>query len=260
MSRLTFRAFILGPDAEREASRWPPLLAVLGALAIVIAGQLAPIVAVGMMLATRRHHGVGRAVPAPDPDAIARVFQERGLALTVLSQAVLALLTFALASCYRMRPVTALGLEPPKGGARTYVYAILVMVPLLAIINFATYTIAPQAYMSDYRQFLELARGPQPWLAFVAVGIGAPMWEEALFRGFLLAPLAASIRFWPAAALISAAWAALHFTYSATGLAEVFLVGLFFAWLVRRTGSLWVPILCHAAYNSVLFLSLRYWV
>jgi membrane protease YdiL (CAAX protease family) len=36
------------------------------------------------------------------------------------------------------------------------------------------------------------------------------------------------------------------------------MIGLFFAWLLRQTGSLWVPISCHAAYNALLFLALRY--
>ena len=42
------------------------------------------------------------------------------------------------------------------------------------------------------------------------------------------------------------------------GIIEVFLIGLFFSWLLWRTGSLWVAIFCHALYNSLIVLVLRY--
>ena len=41
------------------------------------------------------------------------------------------------------------------------------------------------------------------------------------------------------------------------GLAEVFLIGLYFSWLIKKTGSLRVPLFCHAIYNlSVILLLL----
>ena len=59
--------------------------------------------------------------------------------------------------------------------------------------------------------------------------------------------------------LISTAlWTALHAGYSAVGIVEVFLIGLFFSWLLWRTGSLRVAIFCHALYNSLIVLVLRY--
>ena len=50
----------------------------------------------------------------------------------------------------------------------------------------------------------------------------------------------------------------MHYGYTAMGLTEVFLIGLLFAWLLWRTGSLRVAIFCHALYNSVIVLVLRY--
>jgi membrane protease YdiL (CAAX protease family) len=38
----------------------------------------------------------------------------------------------------------------------------------------------------------------------------------------------------------------------------VVLIGFYFSWLLVRTGSLWVPIFCHATYNTALVLALRY--
>jgi membrane protease YdiL (CAAX protease family) len=40
------------------------------------------------------------------------------------------------------------------------------------------------------------------------------------------------------------------------GLADVFANGLLFCWLLWRTGSLRVPLFCHAAYNGAIVLAL----
>ena len=53
-------------------------------------------------------------------------------------------------------------------------------------------------------------------------------------------------------------WAALHANYTAFGIAEVFLIGLLFCWLLWRTGSLRGAIFCHALYNSLIVIVLRF--
>jgi CAAX protease family protein len=83
--------------------------------------------------------------------------------------------------------------------------------------------------------------------------------EELLFRGFLLAALAGSaVGFWPGALIVTGLWTVLHAGYSPAGIVEVFLIGLYFSWLLWRTGSLRVAIFCHAFYNSLVVLALRY--
>ena len=44
----------------------------------------------------------------------------------------------------------------------------------------------------------------------------------------------------------------MHAGYSLVGILEVFLIGMFFSWLLWRTGSLRVAIVCHAVYNSLV--------
>jgi hypothetical protein len=106
---------------------------------------------------------------------------------------------------------------------------------------------------------VDLVRGPNWGLAAAVIGIGAPLSEELLFRGFLLSALAQSrTGFWWAAIVSSALWTALHVGYSAVGILEVFVIGLFFSWLLWRTGSLRVAIFCHAVYNSLIVLALRF--
>ncbi len=253
MSILTFRAFLAGPDAWRAQSPWHPVLATLATVAVIVFGQVVPILLLEVMSG-------GRLATAPvdaGPDAVHQMMEGAGASILLLSQACLALLTIAAASFYGARFSEVLNLETPVGGHRAYLYAIAVMVPMLLAANAAAYTLSPAGFMSDFEQFAKLANTSQPVTAFLSIAIGAPLWEEMLFRGFLLAPLVGGLGFWPAAVLVSGAWTVMHIGYSTAGLAEVFLIGLFFSWLLRRTGSLWVPIACHAAYNGCLFLALR---
>ena len=56
--------------------------------------------------------------------------------------------------------------------------------------------------------------------------------------------------------MTTAIWTMLHSDYSAPGMIEVGIIGLYFSWLLYRTGSLRVTIFCHAVYNSMLILAL----
>ena len=90
------------------------------------------------------------------------------------------------------------------------------------------------------------------WLLWLALIVGAPLFEETFFRGFLLPGFARSF-LRPAGAVIltAALWALLHLQYDAYGIATVFLVGLLFGAARVRTGSLWVPLALHALVNLV---------
>jgi len=112
---------------------------------------------------------------------------------------------------------------------------------------------------TDLRPFVGFMTGSDWLLALLVVGIGAPLSEELLFRGFLLSALAKTRLGFAGAALISTTlWTALHAGYSLVGIVEVFTIGLFFSWMLWRTGSLRVPIFCHALYNSLIVCMLRF--
>jgi hypothetical protein len=64
--------------------------------------------------------------------------------------------------------------------------------------------------------------------------------------------------FWGGALVVSGLWTALHIGYSLAGVIEVFLIGIYFSWLLWRTGSLRVALFCHALYNSLIVLVLRH--
>lgn len=222
------------PTGIGQQNRWPPGLAALATVA-VLAGAVAVASAVSALVAA-------------DGLAWLIVFQ-----VAVLAQVVW------LAGAFGGAPRHVLSLVPPRGGLRVVwpaVAALGVFATLYAALVFAA---DRAALMRDLSQAASLARSDAWLLVMVAIGIGAPLSEEMLFRGFLFPALARSRLGLAGAALVSTlAWTTLHAGYSLYGLVEVFLVGLYFSWLVVRTGSLWVPILCHAIYNTAIMLGLRW--
>jgi len=143
-----------------------------------------------------------------------------------------------------------LALGSPVQGKRVYLASFLAMVTVSGLFSALAWWVWPQQVLADLAFFEEFIRSDAWWLAVLVIGLGAPVMEELLFRGFLFPALAQTrIGLIGAAVSTSAGWAALHAGYSSLGLIEVFAVGLYFSWLLVRTGSLRVPMFCHAAYN-----------
>ena len=87
------------------------------------------------------------------------------------------------------------------------------------------------------------------WLpAFLIVGLS----EEFTFRGYAQYTLASGIGFWPAAVVLSAGFTAAHLGNSGEspmGLAQVFVFGMVFCFVLLRTGNLWWGVGFHAAWD-----------
>ena len=78
----------------------------------------------------------------------------------------------------------------------------------------------------------------------------APAGEEIMFRGFLFRGWARSERSaWPAIIVISVLWAGLHVQYDWTGVAQIFVIGLFLGWMRWRSGSTLLTFVLHALFN-----------
>jgi membrane protease YdiL (CAAX protease family) len=83
---------------------------------------------------------------------------------------------------------------------------------------------------------------------FVVVGF----FEEFFFRGYALYTIADGIGFWPAAILLSLCFGVVHrqnVGENWIGVAGVVLVGLFWSFTLKRTGSLWFAVGMHAAFD-----------
>ena len=89
-------------------------------------------------------------------------------------------------------------------------------------------------------------------LFLAAVGLVAPLSEELTVRGFLYRGFAAS-RLGPAGAILftSALWASIHVQYDWFFIGEVFALGVILGWMRYRSGSTWLTVILHGAYNLI---------
>ncbi len=89
-------------------------------------------------------------------------------------------------------------------------------------------------------------------LAWGATFVALSLSEELTFRGYLLFVVARRMRFWPAALLLSAAFAVAHLGNhgeNLLGIVQIAEIGLLFCLMIRRTGNLWFAIGFHAAWD-----------
>ena len=169
-----------------------------------------------------------------------------------LMQLIVIVLVLLAAGMSGGRPRTVLAMREMPG-ASVLLPALGAMVLLIAPYNLAVHLISPDSVVQDLQPFAGFMRSDLALLAAVVIGIGAPLSEEMLFRGFLQSALAKTrIGYFGASLVTTMGWTALHAGYTPAGLVEVFLIGLLLSWLLWRTGNLWVTIVCHAAYNLTL--------
>lgn len=91
-------------------------------------------------------------------------------------------------------------------------------------------------------------------LYLAVVAVAAPLWEEAIFRGFLLASLTRHVPPRIAVAASSLVFALAHF--APQRVAPLLLLGLLFGWLFSRTRSLGAAVLAHSLWNVYIFAGL----
>lgn len=85
----------------------------------------------------------------------------------------------------------------------------------------------------------------------LAIAIGGPIMEEFVFRRSFIALMEPSIGFWFSAIISSAVFSIIHldghfFVY--------FSMGLFFAFLYKKTGRIWTSILSHCGMNALVVI------
>ncbi|MFV2001189.1 MAG: lysostaphin resistance A-like protein [Acidimicrobiia bacterium] len=95
---------------------------------------------------------------------------------------------------------------------------------------------------------------------FAAVAVGAPLIEEIIFRGMLLAALARRLSRWPAILLSAAIFASVHLLdpNAVAVIPGLFLLGVALAWAAMRTGNLSLPIALHSGINVLAAISILY--
>ncbi|KAL4448478.1 hypothetical protein ABPG75_005697 [Micractinium tetrahymenae] len=91
-------------------------------------------------------------------------------------------------------------------------------------------------------------------LWFGVLAVCAPVWEELIFRGFLLPSLARYLPRWGALAATSLLFAMVHF--SREGLLPLLLLGCVFGGAYASTRNLLAPIALHSLWNVCLLVQL----
>ena len=117
-----------------------------------------------------------------------------------------------------------------------------------------TEALAPGLAPPDLAGDLGLGDGTSPAmlvLAYIVVGLGAPLTEEVFARGFVFAGLMARWGAWPAILVSAALFGAAHLSLGL--LIPAFLSGAVFAWVYWRSGSIWPVVSAHVIQNTLAF-------
>lgn len=209
---------------------------------------LAALLLVALPLLARRNYGrLLSALESGQRNRLASTFRR-----TVLRQTALG--SLLLLMWWRQgRPLAGLGLTAPHGSG-----FLAAAVVAAALLTYAAWQIGRVARDPKLRQQVRerldatsvgdlLPRTRGEMSTFVAVALSAGIWEELLYRGFLIAWAG----YWlgPVGGLLAAAVAfgIGHLYQGAAGVAKTTVAGLVAGGLLWLSGSLWIPMLLHAA-------------
>ena len=155
---------------------------------------------------------------------------------------------WVMARIERTRP-GAYGLPLEGAGARRLVEGMLLGLGTMAVVTGGMWALGALEFGAFLLPPAEAVRSGLLWAVAL---LGVALFEESLFRGYLLCTLAPLVRFWPAAAVLSAVFAAAHVGNPGedlVGLGSVFAFGMLFCLFVRRTGSLWSAVGFHLGWD-----------
>ena len=147
--------------------------------------------------------------------------------------------------------------KPGKDLAWGGAFVALAVFLVIAVALLTRFIPAPEH--NPQRELQELLQGLRGWpstlLMFLTVAGLAPLFEEILFRGFLLPILSRGGRMGWALLATALLFGAIHL--QPAGLLTLATLGWVLGLAMRQTGSLRTPVLLHACWNGGLFLLMR---
>ena len=148
------------------------------------------------------------------------------------------------------RPFSSYGFIRGRGVTRLFVSGVVWGILALSALMLLLHLVGVFSYGDLILKGPRIVRFGLFWgIFFLLVGV----FEEFTFRGYCQFTLTQGIGFWPAAGVLSFLFGALHFWgnvgESALGSLCAALIGLFFCFTVRRTGSLWFALGMHTSWD-----------
>jgi membrane protease YdiL (CAAX protease family) len=252
---MTIMAALRGPAPYVPRSNWPAW-AVLpaGVVIFILAALLGAALSLGYGALSGAQMPTAIDPSRPEPQTMVQI----ALWIAGLQSGII-ILTWIAAGFFGTPRAEALALRRPAGGWGVLPLALIPLFVGTMVWTAVLVQWKPDAVVDDLRPFQQLLQGDARYLMMAIICVGAPVSEEFLFRGFLFSGIARTrLGFVGTAILTTLLWTALHAGYSVFGLVEVLGIGLYFSWLLVRTGSLWVTIFCHAVYNTAIAIALFY--
>jgi len=170
-----------------------------------------------------------------------------------------------VASRLRFNPLAVLALRPPARLGKLILIVLALMAATVALL--VAVLVVQEFWFSEndvpinqnQASFERFVRRDGLIFSLIMKGFLSPLQEEMVFRGLLLLSFFRTrLWFWGAAFLTSLLFALLHNPLSINLFlhAPHIIMGLAFAWALRTTGSLWVPIFLHSLNNSIAIIAL----
>lgn len=169
---------------------------------------------------------------------------------TMIVSSLLVIAGILLTQKLRKKPLKALGFKKFSGldSILTVVMAIGMMgliIGFTGIFDSFFSQLMPE-YIAENLDFL--ATGGGPILGLLVIGIIGPFAEELLFRGAIYSEMRKAFSFWPTAIISGLFFGLIHMNLLQGMIG--FVLGIVLAYLIYKTGSLWIPIIFHCVYNS----------
>jgi membrane protease YdiL (CAAX protease family) len=174
------------------------------------------------------------------------------LVLQAMLAATLVAVAFLMAGTDGPAPPAALGLRRPSGRpVRTAITGYAVYFAFVIV-----YANLVHTHQKDLTRALGFNHGV---VAAILVGLlvvlAAPISEEIFFRGFVFGGMRRRLPFIGAALISAVIFGAFHYTGpgSLTVLPQLAVLGLVFAWVYERTGSIYPTMALHVLNNALAF-------
>jgi membrane protease YdiL (CAAX protease family) len=122
-----------------------------------------------------------------------------------------------------------------------------------AVETFVVAAIRPVEVDAEWLEEIEQLSGADYFLLTVVLD---PLWEELFFRGAMFSALIRRWGIWVAALVPSLLWGLAHAQYEWWYMASIAGSGVVLAIVRWKSGSIWLPVGLHAAFNLSLYLPL----